>query len=133
MMKRAETPATPRDVFGRAGRVIGIARTGPAGGVTFPNVPPGSYVVIFQVVEWVAPAIHSAARQGAFSMSWRAFPDAGYQYAIHAPNLTFRAEELRRSRDALAHQVINIAQEFELAGSAPVAIRAAIGNLANAR
>jgi hypothetical protein len=133
VMKRAGTPTTPKDVFGRAGRVIGIARTGPTGGVTFLNVPPGSYVVLFRVVEWVAPAINSTDRQGAFNMSWRAFPDAGYQYAIRASNLTFKAEELRRSRDAMYNQVINIAQEFELAGSAPVAIRAAIGHLVKAR
>lgn len=131
--KRTGKPADPKDVFGRAGRVIGIAHTGPAGGVTFPNVPPGSYIVLFRVVEWVAPATNLTYRQPMFSMSWRAFPDAGYQYAIRAPNLIFKAEELRRSRDAMANQVINIAQEFELAGSAPVEIRAAIGHLAKAK
>ena len=52
-MKRDGAPATPNDVFRGVGRVIAIARTGPTGGVTFPNVPPGTYLVIFQVVEWV--------------------------------------------------------------------------------
>src|SRR5437868_15437026 len=64
VMKRDGAPATPNDVFRGVGRVIAIARTGPTGGVTFPNVPPGTYLVIFQVVEWVTPVPNRQDRHG---------------------------------------------------------------------
>jgi hypothetical protein len=127
---RDSTPANPQDVIRRAGRAIATARTGPGGGVTFSDVSPGAYVIVFQVVEWTAPQIRSNARrivEYTSGYEWRVFPDAGYQYAIRAPNLIFVADELSRSRDDMANQVVTIAQQFEITGSAPVAVHIAIG------
>ena len=131
-VKRDGTPANPQAVAPRAGRAIATSRTGPSGGVTFSNVLPGAYVIVFQIVERAPPEVRSNIRKIVKYTSgyeWRAFPDAGYQYAIRAPNLVFIADELRRSRDKMANRVVTIAQEFELTGPAPVAVRVAIGHI----
>ena len=135
-VKRDGPPANPQAVVPRAGRAIATARTGSGGGVTFSNVLPGAYVIVFQIVEWATPEVRSNIRKSVIYTSgyeWRAFPDAGYQYAIRAPNLVFTADELRRSRDGMGNRVVTIAQEFELSGPAPVAVRTAIGHIVFAK
>lgn len=140
--RRKVTPAGKNNVVGRAGDVIATARTGPAGGVTFADVSPGSYVIVFKIAQWTAPAAelgikiklprHPIVRYTA-GYEWREFEDTAFQYAIRAPNLVFKAEELRRAGDPIVDHVFLIAQEFEITGSAPVAVRAAIGYSLQAR
>jgi len=134
--KRQATLADRNDVVGRAGDVIATARTGPAGGVTFAGISPGSYVVVFKIARWAAPAAELDSKitlprrpivKYRSGYEWREFADTRFQYAIRAPNLVFKAEELRRSSDAIVDLVFLIAQEFEITGSEPVAVRAAIG------
>src|SRR5690242_11253491 len=62
-VKRDSTPANPQAVVPRAGRAIATARTGPGGGVTFSNVLPGVYVIVFQIVEWATPEVRSNVRK----------------------------------------------------------------------
>src|SRR5436309_3479341 len=62
-VKRDGTPANPQAVVPRAGRAIATARTGPGGGVTFSNVSPGAYVIVFKIVEWAAPEVRSDGRK----------------------------------------------------------------------
>ena len=117
--KRQVTLANPLDVVGRAGEVIAIARTGPAGGVTFANIPPGSYVIVFKIAKWAAPTAElnpmkfTLPRRPiikyASGYEWREFADTAFQYAIRAPSLVFKAEELRRSGDAIVGRVFFIA------------------------
>jgi len=128
--KRDRKTETRKEVFNDIGQTIATARTGAGGGVTFPDVSPGSYVVVFRIVEWTAPVTGSGIQPVVKFVSgyaWRVFPDIGYQYAVRAANLVFTADERRRARDSMGNQVVTIAQEFEIAGQAPVPVRAAIG------
>jgi hypothetical protein len=134
-VRGAARPVAPNSVFSRTGGVIATDRTGPAGGVTFPNVPPGAYVLLFRIVELPVPAVKFPALKRATmsSLRWRTFPDVGYEYGVGAPNLVFGDAERQRSRDDMNNQVVTIAQEFEIRGSEPTAIHAAIGQSASAR
>jgi hypothetical protein len=134
--KRDRKTGDPKGFLSNVGHAIATARTGPGGGVTFLNVSPGSYVAVFRFVEWAAPKTSPNFRpvvKYASGYEWRVFPDIGYQYAVRAPNLVFKADERGRSRDSMANLVITIAQEFEITGSAPVAVRTAIGYATSAK
>lgn len=63
---------------------------------------------------------------GADGQEWRSFPE-GFVYAVRAPNLLRGDEECRRSRDEVANRETIIAQEFQVRGSVPVTVTAAVG------
>ncbi len=157
--RRGDVRTAKEDVIGRAGRVVAQARTNDSGGVTFKNVPPGSYVVLirmmfnppkpqaryrdervvlvaslspyYEVKSFFESRSNIATRTaGANGLEWRTFPE-GFVYAVRAPNLAMRAEELRRSRDETYNRETIIAQEFEIGGEAAVTVTAAIGRAQN--
>ena len=66
---------------------------------------------------------------GPGGLEWRTFPE-GFVYAVRAPNLVRSDEECRRSRDDVYNRETIIAQEFQIGGSAPVTVTAAVGRAA---
>lgn len=112
---------------GRAGSVVAEARTGAGGGVTFNNVRPGTYVILISVPNTEAKsAFESRSHVVRVTPRWRSFDKSSLFYAVRAPNHVIRAEELRSSGAGTV-----ITQEFEIRGSAPITVVAAIGRSTN--
>jgi hypothetical protein len=123
--KRADATTTKGNVVDRAGEVVATAKTGAGGGVTFPNVKPGTYVVLIEIVEASAgpnarrthcdpvqvaslsdPQIYLvksyfesrsniANKAMPNGQTFLFFKDTNYLYAVRAPNIVLGEQEMR--------------------------------------